>query len=209
MKTAMKIAMLALVLAFSASAQFQIVMSTDASSDGTTVHESVALAYSGSCPNCGYAYHTWNGSLVDSGTGRNCSFNAGAPANSALNIGCALDILLPWGGNQDYTATATIKGLCSVIGLFFNAVIKLPTVSVRFGSSSYRNMGCISRGNNMWVCTVQAAGNNCPAKCTTKTTLPVIGTPDKFFQCTDVVVNGNCAGGECYTTSGIGFCANP
>jgi len=213
MKTTMLVLALALLLAVSASAQFTVVVSTDANSDGTTVHESAALSYTpwSNCYMCYNAFHTWQGTLVDSVGGRSCGIYWNGPATSSVNTGCALDFPVGF-TDQTFTSTLTLKGICSIAGLFWNAVLmNLPTVSVRFGSSGYRNMGCIQSGSsqNLWVCSVIPAGRNCPAKCTTKTTLPVIGTPDKFFQCTDVVVNGVCVGGGCYTTSGIGFCANP
>ena len=205
----MKTAILALVLAVSASAQFTIVMSTDASSNGTTVHESVALAYSGTCVGCGYAYHTWNGSLVDPTSGRNCSFNAGAPASNSLNIGCALDISLTPGVDQSFTGTATIKGLCSVIGLFFNmAFLPLQTVKITNAYSGYKLTGCYPSGVGTWWCTTSPSGPGCPGKCTTATGKLILGQPQLYGQCKDVIVNGICVSQLCATQTFQGFCTS-
>jgi hypothetical protein len=207
MKTAMLVLALALVLAVSASAQFTVVVSTDANSNGSTVHESAVLSYTpwSNCYMCYNAFHTWQGTLMDSLSGRSCGLYWNGPATSPVNTGCALDIPVGF-TDQTFTSTLTLKGICSIAGLFFGAVVQLPKVNITFGWSAYRNTGCIALGGGTYWCTTIPSGRGCPSKCTTATGKVVLGTPLTYSQCEDTIVNGNCTLQICDTQSFQGFC---
>ena len=208
----MKTAMLALILAVSASAQYTIVVSTDAHSDGSTAHESVTLSSTSNCPGCGNSNmsHTFTGSLVESLTGRQCTFSGGGPIIYNYNMGCALDIPVIPGVSQTFTASSTIRGICSIAGAFFSVMVNLQPVKITNAYSSYFVYGCfkIIGPGNFWSCNVSPSGTGCPGKCSTSTTKLSLGSPDLYAQCKDIIVNGTCVSQLCANQTRPGFCTS-
>lgn len=213
MKKLLQVLILAGLAAVCANAQFTVTISTDGDSDDSTAWASLSMEYAPNygCTMCVTAGHTYTGSVEidsDQGGSNSCNYSQSAAGNQSVNLGCETAFAANPG--ETLTAFVSLKNLCSTIGTFAS-ILHTTTTIFTYSLSAYQttNLPCTPQpgGSILVSCEVIPYGTGCPGACTTATSLQIWGTPQLYWQCTDVSQNGACKRTFCATQSTPGSCS--